>query len=441
MKRLRKILTGFLLFAAVLTVALWAFVAYKQKSSYQTPIHREAAMLVRVDVYEILKSMLPGYRGRDNKRTGNTLPEGIDVPANIFLYTLKNRQTTTWLVTLPVKSREALERSLAATGMTATGKKEGAAWFSSKDGLVKAGCNDRWLVLAFSAGREAVGDIMSDVLNGRNTVTVAESAFRQIKEERGHITFVSEQSRGRIQFGKSHIDLHAEVAGSFGTDDPVTVRSIPGAALHCWLNVDPGAALPGRSVHLGNITLSGDSLSACRLKRCELIIAGTVIQQDTVVSYEYNDDFEKEAVLRPQEKDVPRIYGYVDGDAAALQGYLERSAVLEAAGGRIHKNVFPLYTLRAMAVPEGMLISNGGDSLKIPPEQALTPAFCGLDVDVDKLLLQKDLALLRPYLEPYRSIHAEARKTGNSRNSIEAKIRLKNRNRHSLWQLLEAYVY
>ncbi len=45
----------------LLFVSFWAYIQYQRSVSYKTHIHKDAGMLIRVDVYDIYKSLLSDY--------------------------------------------------------------------------------------------------------------------------------------------------------------------------------------------------------------------------------------------------------------------------------------------------------------------------------------------------------------------------------------------
>src|SRR5690606_11992893 len=112
-------------------------------------------------------------------------------------------------------------------------------------------------------------------------------------------------------------------------------------AVSLWIQDSLTGFLSGRQFDIGGHALHGDSLLYHYKGHIVLEWKGTVIQQDTIVNFDYDDNFELVETQEVVDKSVPEIYCSVLADAG-LTDYLCAQEVLETPGSTISREVVPL---------------------------------------------------------------------------------------------------
>ncbi len=199
---------------------------------------------------------------------------------------------------LPVEDPGELERSLkehAAAWAPVTDAPSGIRMQQSQDGKWTIAFNASVIAMAYAPSGEKTIDILADLVLKNNTLTVAQSPLSAIKEQEGHITFTDGNCKGHLDFEKGEINFTAliPVEGWMMNAKAQHRKPAEQSALFMWCYALPESLFRHKSFTAGPVTLYGDSLLATGLKGFELEITEPVVQQDSVVTYDYNDDFEK----------------------------------------------------------------------------------------------------------------------------------------------------
>lgn len=426
----------------LLFVSFWAYIQYQRSASYKTHIHKDAAVLIRVDVYDIYKSLLSDY-AKIKKRKKESFLGGLGVPANIFVFTLNSKQPTTLFTALPVEDPGELERSLkqhAATWLPVDHAPSGIRMQQSQDGKWTIAFNTSVIAMAYSPFQENTADVLADLVLKKNTVTVEQSRLSGIKEQQGHITFTDGNYKGSIDFGKGEIDVIASIPAKGWNITTKAQHRQPGkeSSLFMWCYTLPETLLRHKTFTTVAGPISGDSLLAAGLNGFELEITDPVVQLDSVVTYEYNDDFEKVATLTVKESKVPGLYAFMSADPVLLTRYLQQNNMVNADSGAVNPALFPLYKLYAGQEASGVLLSTlkGTTTEQV---RLTSPEFFNLYVNFDRLRAQPEFAVLQRYVQPFAVL--DVRATCPDGNLIQAKGKLyfKNKSTNALLQLLQVF--
>lgn len=431
MKKFLLFTTGILL---VLLLSFLGFVQYQRYAAFQAPIPRSATSVIRVNVYSIYKSLLVDYFRSRKKET--TVPfRGISIPSDIFLYTIKGNAPTTLFCTLPIDNIQELEQSLQEKKgyFTSGGTKAGIAVLYSIDRRWTIAYNKDRMAIAYAFSRDQTAGTLTGILQQQNTVPVSGSNFRSIDDQEGHITFLAPGSKGRADFNKGQIDASWELPAKGYQLPSVTMPPVSRAdnALGMWLYMDLKPFLEHKTFRIGNMDVHGDSLLAAQPHGLELTISKPVIQRDSVVTYDYNDDFEKVATVSIRENQVPGIQLLCSCNNR-LSSYLERRHIIDPDSGVINRDVFPLYQLLVAGTDSSVQIGTTKETVTAP--RMKSDAFFSLVLHVDQLLQQQDFKPLVPYLKTIQRLEATAKKAGTSL-VFKTTLTFKDRNKHSLLQV------
>lgn len=402
----------------LLLVCFTGYVQYRKWVSFRTLIHKDATSLIRINVYGIIQSaaidLIRGGTSPGKKEHGKKEPEektGIDLPANVFVYTVKGKAATTLFTSLSINDRKAFERTVRKLLKEPVTDSTNPVYtvIAGLDGQVTIAYNKAIAAIAYSAGREEVLSILTDVLAERNVVPVAESRFSEIKKRTAHIAYMDEHdNHGLLRFKDGRI-----IAGVFLPVDGLQlpeqtthpVRSSQ-SCLNFWLNADLKKMLTGKKWTIDRYTIEGDSLLKYYHGATQLEVKGTVLQKDSIITYGYNDNFEKIAQVELRETAVPQIQAMLRADGSGLYRYLAGQGLIHADSGIVNRAVFPLYQLYVWKTATGLQLGTG----KTPPaNKQVTDRVCsGLEVDFDQLLRQQQIPMAGKYLQPLKSLSVKA---------------------------------
>lgn len=437
-KILRRFLWRLIIIIVVCCVSVYGYVQYQRNISYQTPISKNASRIIRVDVYGIYKSMILDFFSR-KKSKRESMFRGISIPANIFIYTLKGKQSTTLLASFPVKNKADMEASLKEQGQWINVGKvmPGISVATTADKTWTVVYNDRRIAFAWSLHQEKVQEALLEIVQEQNTIAVANSPFKTVQEQEGHITFQSGENKGSLDFGRGNIKAFMSLAAK-DYRIPQTAEHLEtgsGDAIHLWLYADLQPLLQGKIYAGDSMQISGDSLLACHPGGLELAVTQPVTQREEVVTYTYNDDFEKIATTTIQEHTVPGIYAWLKADVQSLSGYFKKQGIISKDSGVVRKSLFPLYQLYAAGSQEYLQFSTlreiSGERKKVKDA-----FFLGVMINFGKLLQQQEFSVIHKYMKPFTLLELRGRKDQGQHVSLEGTLYFTDSHKHALLQLL-----
>ncbi|WP_118949678.1 hypothetical protein [Taibaiella helva] len=426
--------------AAVVLAALffWGYILYQQQTSYDTLIPANTATLVRVDMYRIYRSLSSSLFKR--RRSERHFFKGLSVPANLFCYTLKDGPEHTLFTTLPVDDTTALTQSLAGMGFSRLPVPAGNMTFAANSSQTCVlAYNEAHVAFAFSPAKEAVQETLARLLKQENMIAVSQSAFSKIKSLDGHLTLLSEKGKGRLDFRNGSIAAELDwQADSIKTWELPMERAATGDALDLyWLGLAP-QWLAGKQFKAGDVVISGDSLLAAHPRGFILKIGETVVQKDSVVTYDYNDDFEKVATVSVKENKVPGIRLQVLAEAT-LYDYLRRAGMVSKDSNILQPEVFPLYKIYTGTLAGGLWAGTSAQAPAPVPELATGPFLFYLQADFDRLKQVPDLAWLNRYTSPFKSVSAHARQLRDKRIVLDLSLTCRKPDESALLQLPQLF--
>ena len=439
-KRLRRFVWLTITVIIVVLVSFWGYIKYQQQTSYQTSIPKNTTALLRVDVYGIYKSMLGEYFRKKKSRPQNIL-KGIAMPANIFCYTVKGKQPTTFFLSVPVDDVKKLRESLSTLKLIPVREEvNGISIVTTLNKKWTIAYNNTYLAIAYSAEREMVTDLLEDIVFQRNMVPVASSNFKAVCFEKGHLTFLSGANKGSLNFNQGNITGTFTLSGKNLNIPAKTNHQKTEAddAMNLWCYADFSLLLTGKTFSLDSLSIHGDSLLKYNLHGIEMTIAKPVLQRDSVITYDYNDDFEKVATTTIKEKKVPGISFMISADAHSLYQYLLRANIMDKEHSIVKRSLFPLYQLNTAERYGHLDVS----TIKETPAQKPTitsPHFFGLYINFERLMLQDDLILFHKYIKPYRLLEARAERKNVQEIKLDVTLFFKDNNRQSISQILEMF--
>lgn len=442
MKKIFKISAAIVV---LLLISVYGYLQFRAYRSYQDSIHQEANLIFKVNLDGIFESMSadfisnPAYYLKTDKGEENSR-RGISLPANIFVYTLKSKSSGTYFCTLAVTDSTALRQylkrvfKLKAFQKTADGNMSAL----SADQKLTVLYNSKRLAMAYSFKKEAVATVLKELLEKKNMMSGAEPELTALKATDGHLTWNLNDYSGSINFK----DGAVEVDGTF----PIADIAIPGqtgyldnftknATLKVWLNAGIRKFFAHQEFNFRDFHFQADSLLKSYRDYTALELGKSITQKDSVITYEYNDDFEKVAQTTLKEVAVPHIRLTFSANTADLLKYLRKQQVISTSG-QLNNKLFPLYQVFSFEQNQAWQLStleNERFSGGFKP----APYFFFAEADVNRLKSQQQFPLLNPYLSALSYAKFTATKIDIQKGRLQGRIDFHRKNINSFSQLIK----
>ncbi len=415
----------FLRIAAILVlllILLIGFLQLRQYRSYKNRIHNKADIVVKVNVDGIVESLAwnavahPSYYIRIKKSTSKDTAEikkGIRYPANVFLYTVKGKAESTVFAALPVSDTGDLKKYAARKlGIDSFYRTSNISMGSTANGKVTMAFNNRTVAFAYSATKEPVTDILQDMVTETNMRSSSDSLVVMLRKSDDHIVVCKNDMTGGINFesGKIAFSTAVDVNSFLQVEDSSFHRKVADdVAIYGWLNAN-FKSVGGRDFAIKNYMFSGDSL----LKNYKGYIDfqwgnKTVIQYDTVITYGYNDNFEKVEESTVKIDTVPEIDIAVKSNGYNLFSYLQSTDAIRSRN-ILNREIFPLYTFYITPSDSLIHFSTVNQEAVLNEEQA-SPYFFYLFASIETIKNFEYVAFIKEYIENMRTLELKATKS------------------------------
>jgi len=445
----------FLKITAVVILSLLIFFVgtfkYRQYRANQVSIPKNASSVVKVSVDEVYKSLStnmishPGYYFRSDTKTTTKfrfdgLAHGLKIPASIYLYTIQNQPKTALFSRFEIKDFTTFENFLKSVlHLNIEKKAEGISFAKSKLGNIAICYNSKNAAMVVSSLSVDFDLILTDILSQKNFVELSKSTFNPISSATNHMAFADGEHFATLNFDNGAINFD---------DEFISQRIIPMAkpqhrkfysesAVRFWLNAD-FKTIPGQIFKLKNASLEQDSLAKYYKGYVDFEWLNTIQQTDSIITYDYNDDFEKVERVTLQKKDIPNFVVNISSDAIGLKNYLHRQNIIDLDSGVINKSVFPLYKVFVTSDDKQLVFSTKNGN-RVGETTELTKDFFALSVDFLKLNKQINQPLFTRYSKNLKFLEVKGRKQDNGKIKVNSKVEFVNKDINSLYQLLKGF--
>lgn len=429
----------------MLLLTVYGYLSVRKYNSYRETIHADAKFIVKIDADQLYRSLAVDYLGNLSyyrNKGARSVESGLSIPAQIFIYTVKSKSSQTYFCALPVADTLLL-KSFVKQKLGITMFKNMGQYTAGKSAhsRIHIAFNAHTFVAVYSFDGENVADVTADLLNKRNLLSDKDEKIAKLKTLTSHLAYVSGDYTGTGDFkdGQLHVegDFNNTAFGVSGkTFDHRTFNK--DAVVKMWLSAKPAPDKNFKEIKVKGYDIYPDSL----LKYCngyfDLEVKSPVHQTDTVITYVYNDNFEKEETTTPRIVKVPGVNCSISGDAGGLMNYMSKAAITN--NGMINKELFPLYKLYIKRNGTTVLVNTDQKEI-VSAARERTPYFFCLDVDFDKLKSQEQFALFKKYIAQLNRLVIKAKPQGlgnlenTERNHFEMDLYFKRKDVNALGQL------
>ncbi|WP_340154612.1 hypothetical protein [uncultured Winogradskyella sp.] len=416
MKKSLKITLSILL---LVLVGYFGYTHFKKTSVLLNVIHEDAESVIKVGVHDITKTIVldalssPSYYWKntktykDNKKDDSKEDDGIGVdlkPYAMAFYTIKHIDNTIF-TTFKIDDIEAFKKYIDKYA-----KEKSSVIINDAKGYKKLTLEKSKLMLAWNSEKIAVALTLDTPLDKLKTVfedvllkdklisDKNHDIIKKLSSTSDHIVFVNKESLITLNFKDKgaivHGDIYTKDSEIYKTS--TTYNSLPEASLQLYFdaNFNNKENEKAFSKNFENVSFfSKNNIEVAELANrtngfFSAAIIGRTTQLDTIISYDYDDNFEKVAVKKLQEKEVPKITINLGvNENESLDTYLKNN-------GAIANDVLlsiPYYTFYAKE--NNQIVSFNTTKEKLKTEEKNSASFFKLDVDFNHL--QKDITISR----------------------------------------------
>lgn len=425
---MKKVLVRSAVALVLLLIAAYGYLQYRTHRSYQFSVYREASLVFRINIDKLIKNAGSGpvhelyLNFSQKKHATGYIPSGFTLPSNIFCYNIKSKSPGTFFCVLPVTDTAQLKQYLKTMFKVGQFKTDAEGRITGKTGDERLAVvyDAQHLAIAWSLKKENVSAVLISMLDSRNFMTDKDTVMQQLKASDAPVSYFYKNYSGSLQLKDNSILIN----GSF----PLQQMHIPDqcyirvpfhkdAVLQLWIN----AGLTGPAqLCLKNHSLDRDTLSKYYGGLTTIEMGNTIKQQNKVISYEFNDNFEKTAQVTVKEVPVPDISIALNGNAPALLHYLQQQQVV-TADQQLNKDVFPLYEVYSKSNNEVLQFSTNRMKA-LPVLTVKTPYFFFASVDFNRISKQHHFPFLNDYTRLFSHLKAKATKETADKGLLEIEL-------------------
>jgi hypothetical protein len=443
MKKFLKITAAIVILLLIFFVGMFK---YRRYVAEQTLIPKNATSLIKINVDELYKTLASNMLGNpsyyfksDFKKDTSNKPDkfnnGLKIPASLYFYTIE-RKSGIYFSRFEVKNVNDFENALRnLMHLEITKKTEGTNIAKSKLGNVVIYYNSKSAAISLSVNVENVDKELMDILNQKNFVKAIDSKFKYASKSVQHIAFETALHQGSFDFDNGVVNFNDLVIADQIIPTNTHNRGYNKSAIaSLWLNAD-FKNVTHRAFKTKNFSIDPDSILKYYKGSVDFDWSSTIQQTDSIVTYDYNDDFEKVAKVSLQKRDVPQFSIAINADASGLKNYLAKQKIINLDSNQVNKSAFPLYQVFVESDQQNLYLGTK-KQMSFKNESVPSPDFFYFFVNFEKLQNKSAIGQLSTYLTPYKTLNISG-KLVEHKMQFDGKLELVNKDINSLYQILK----
>ncbi len=458
---MKKFAKGLALFLVVCTLGYYGFTTYKKSTSFLGVVHENADSAIKVGIHDIRETIAwdaltsPGYyykNGFDRREPEDDDEEenkgsGVTIPYNLLIYTLPEIQNT-YFSTLEMNNLPEFELFLKKSSdikslVIQESKDKSYRFVILKDAKMVLAWTRKKLVVAASLAPSyyKVEKVFNDILVEDKTIEKGDhKLLKVLKGESGHLTFTNGKSISNFDLMDGEVRLQGKIPTprSEAFHKEISLETNPNASLSLYFDADFEKNLIKKKL-ISNFKESSffikNNLDVSQIARrtngfFSFEIEGKTTQQDTIITYEYDENFDKVEQKTTQTKVVPKILIKLGAENESLHKYLAEVKVLDA------NNIFtpfPLYKLRVEE--DAMYTYLRNFSGRKTRKKTVSSNFFDTKVDFERLQQDLDIPQASKLFALLENFRVRAWQVNNRSIQIEGILKAKNSEVNILSQL------
>jgi hypothetical protein len=391
-KMIKRAAWIFLLLLFFLTLFFW----YRNDSSYQKALPANTSWAVKIQVDGLLKDLAlnalahPSYylaqRSKDaTSHEKEVLKRGFNIPANVFAFGVKG-QPNAIFTRLALADSSHFKAFIAQhLKVNAFTQNQNYTLGLSENQQIQVLFNDTLAVLAYFIKNPAQ-ELVEQVFYEDQFLQKRDPLLARLKASKSHLTLIQDQKNIAFHFDGGQIKMQGSLPMPADWQVPEKINTPPFDPESALTFYFMGKVKKAADLHafLPKIRaqMEADSLLGHLKGGITVQAKKPVVQQDSVITYEYDDNFEKVAVPTVQERKVPGLAIVLQGDAPKMLQYLESVQALQ--GAKLNREVSPFLDLGVFSpTAEKVVLSNS--TFSNAQIQGTTYHFAQLEIDFQQL--------------------------------------------------------
>jgi len=449
MKKFLKITLSLLLFVVT---GYFIYKQHKKTAVLVNKIHVDAVSVLKVGIHDLKETLVldvissptfywDAVSFSDNKKEKDTIQKegiGIDLtPYALVFYTMEGIKNTLF-ITIEVDDSELFQKYITnyikEKGLKAHTLHTGYSYVTNSKSKMVFAWNKQKLAVAISTeiNEEKYKSVFEDVLIKNTLITDKNHVYvKTLKNASDHIVYLSKENKVTINFR----DGEAVLKGVFFTEKPqkyyseVTYEATPNASLQLYFdanfenkhnrkefikNIEGNSFFKNNNIDVTSFANRTNGFLYMGIK-------GTTIQEDTIVTYTYNDNFDKIAQKTIQEKKVPKIVLNFGSEDESLKNYLKKQGVIK-------NNVLtavPYYTFYTKE--DVMKTSFETEKKNQKTQKRLSNSFFNLEVDFSSLKNDIEIPQTKDFFSLVNKLSVVANQLEKNKVDLKGKLTTTNK--------------
>ncbi|MBT2564510.1 hypothetical protein J7E50_06395 [Pedobacter sp. ISL-68] len=444
----------FLKITAAIVILLLIFFAgvlkYRKYQAGQTLIPQNATGIIKINVDELYQTIAlnmlgnPGYYFKSDVKKANAIKidkyaTGLSVPASIYFYTLAGQPLGTVFSRLELKNSADFENfAKNVLHLQIIKKAKGISMAKSRLGNFVLCYNNKAVAMVITPQIKGFDTILTNILNQKKMVRVAESPFKEVLDQKQHVVFANTKNNGWIDFKSGSVNFSNVFLAKdiLPATQSVHHQFNQNSTVSFWLNanLNPGNH---KVYKFKNFNLEQDSLIKYYNGKLDFEWTNSITQTDSIITYEYNDDFEKVEKISLQKRNIPSISVNFGSKGNGLKNYLAKQGLINLDSNVVNKNAFPLYKVFVSSNQENLNFSTVKNQNTLTSNVTSTD-FLYLNVDLMKLAQRLETPFVTSYFKTLKNLEVKGKFLDSKKVKIDGKLELKNRDINSLYQILKS---
>ncbi|GGX07315.1 hypothetical protein [Aquimarina muelleri] len=431
----------------VLVVLLVLYTSWQNKS-YKDAVHTDATTIIKINLVALGKTIAWDYLGNwkyysskdiDSIKSTHKKENGINIPANLFLYTVPKASNTVFCTLQISDSTQAISYLSKELGLSQDIKEEKFYHRTNKKGTISLAQLDQTIILAFSYKKEGTSKVFEDLLVDKKYMMPTHDLLQKAKKEEHHLSILEKKNSilsldskdGKIEFTSKiknssyiHIKETQEVP-SFSKKSSIQMYIAGDIKDNVYLQNKLENILRWDTTPLFK---NYNGLLSFQLK-------GHTLQKDSIITYEYTDDFEKVPVVSIKEKKVPKMmFSFKTDSTNSIESFLKNKGIISE--NRFVKQM-PLYQYYAKQKANEFKISTSKDFMASFQKTEISTTFFRILILIDPLLKENHFPIINPYISSMTSIDIKAKKVAAQSIDLKGIITFKENTINALTQILK----
>lgn len=429
MKKFLKIFLG-LVVLGILTY--YGYSSYKKSASLIGVIHKEADFAFKIGIQDIKETLVwdaitaPKYyfdaippSKDDGKDDDKEEPgSGIDLqPFNLVGFTVSEVKNTIFSI-LPIDNSKDfeifIEKELATKADQIKEVNKGYKFAVLKGNKIALAWNSKRIIaaIALEIPLSSVQVVFSDVLVDEKIITNKEHPLIKIlAENASHAVFTDGKGISLLNFLDGKAVLDGKISTAITYPKETTFMEAEDSSLRLYFNAD--FELTKQKNKLIESLSDFSFFDKNNLDVAQIVnrtngffsasISGRTMQKDTIITYGYDDNFEKVEQKSIQEKEVPKVRFNLGSAEDSLPGYLS------SVGALNNQTIFKPFPLYQLYVKEAGLVTSFSTFNKSENVQKkINTSFFNSQVNFKRLQEDLNIPQTAPYFELLTTMQVQA---------------------------------